>query len=179
MPAFSATFGAYNVQGSFNQWFVTNITSNGIPAWMPSARVVFDWSKENPLISGHSGHAFSLNHLPDTEILVTQGKAVDNGTAGTFKAGQVEVGCWVDKQYAGNSVNLRLRQMRDMVSRILQQNNSFQLTNIYASTATAPPTTALVRLNGIEFQPPQADSFNPDIWRVRGIVNYSWVERNG
>lgn len=177
--AFSATYGAYNVQAAFNQWFVNYITSNGIPSWMPSARVVFDWGKERPLISGYSGHAFSLNHLNDIEVMMTQGKRVDNGTAGTFKAGQVEIGCWVDKQYAGNQLTPRLRTMRDMCSRIFQQHNSILLTNIYASTGNAASVPALVRLDGIEFQPPQADGINPDIWRVRGVLGLSWVERDG
>lgn len=181
MPAFSATYGAYNVQASLNQWFVKNITANGVPAWMPSAQVKFDWSKEKPLFSGYSGSVFTLVHLTDTEVGRTQGKRADNGTAATLKAGQMDISCWVDKQASPNTTMARLRIMRDMVSRILQQQNEVMLTNVYGSTGNAPGVTALVRFDtdGPEFQPPQTDAINPDVWRIRGVVGYEWWERDG
>lgn len=179
MPVFSGVYGAYGAQGSFNQWFVRTITANGIPSWMPSARVVFDWGIEKPLISGYSGHAFSLNHLGDVEMMGFEGKRADNGTAGQIRHGQVEVNCWVSKSIAQQSHNARLRQMRDMVSRIFTQTVSVPMVDLNASTGTAPSATARLLLDKIEFQSPQADNVNPDIWRIRGVGGYTWIERNG
>lgn len=178
MSTFSAVYGAYNVQGSFNQWLYKNITAYGAPAWMPSARVVYDWGVEKPLISGYSGHAFSVNHLGDLETTQFQGETVDNGSAGNMRRGQVEVNCWVSKQAAGNQHMARLRQMRDMVSR-LAHNKTFPIANLYASTATAPGATARGVIEGVEFNNPQGDPINPDMWRTRAVIGYSWLERDG
>jgi hypothetical protein len=177
MP-FSAVFGAYNVQATINQWFYTNITSRGNPAWMPSARVVYDWGVEKPLISGYSGHAFSINHLNDRETQSFQGMRVDNGTAGSMRQGQFEINCWIDRRVASAQYMNRLRQMRDMVSRLFQ-NELVPLVNVYASTTNAPSATARLVLGSPEFQYPASDPVDPDLWRIRGVATYTWNERDG
>lgn len=177
MPVFSALFGEYNVAASFNNWFYTNITANGTPSWMPSARVVFDWGKDNPLISGYSGHAFSLNHLGNIEVMNFQGKTVDNDSAGNMRQGQVEISTWVSRQQAGNSYMARLRQMRDMVATLFLQYNTVPIVNTYASVVTSPSATGRMILDNIDFTNPQADPVNPDIWRIRGLAQYRWTER--
>lgn len=177
MPTFSAVYGAYSVQGSYNQWFVKNITANGTPGWMPSARVIFDWGKERPVISGYSGHAFSIAHLNDRVIQNYQGMTVDNGSAGQLREGQVEINCWVSRSIAGEAYMARLREMRDMVEKIFLQNDWVILANLYAATAGTASSTARMMINAPEFQPPQADPINADIFRIRGVADYSWISR--
>jgi hypothetical protein len=177
MGGFSAVYGAYNVQGSINQWFARNITASGNPVWMPSARVIFDWGKDRPIISGHSGHAFTVFHLPDRQRQSFQGARVDNGSAGSIRAGAVDISCWVSREIAGEAYMARVRQMGDMVGSLWQANQTFAYANLYAATAGTASATARIVLEDIEFQPPQQDGPNPDLWRVRAIAGYSWVRR--
>lgn len=177
MGGFSAVYGAYNVQGSFGQWFAKNITANGMPLWMPSARVLFDWGKERPLISGYSGHAFTVSHLPDRVTQSYQGRRADNGSAGETRAGLVDVSCWVSKSIAGEATNARLRQMRDMVEDLFLTNTNIAYANLYAATAGTASATARMNLLGVEFEPPQGEPPNFDIWRIRGVAGYEWVNR--
>lgn len=177
MPVFSANYGEYNVAGSFNQFFVNQITAFGVPAWMPSARVVFDWGTESPLISGYSGHAFSVAHLENVNAASYEGKVVDNGSAGEMRRAQVEINCWVSRQIAGNNHIARLRQMRDMVNVLFLKNNWFNIYDVASATANPPSVTARAALDNIDFTNPQADPINPDIFRVRGVAGYFWTER--
>lgn len=177
MGGFSAVYGAYNVQGSLNQWFVKNITAQGTPLWMPSARVLFDWGKDRPIISGYSGHAFTLSHMPDRVRESYQGARVDNGSAGATRAGMVDISCWVSRQIAGEAYMARLRQMRDMVDSMWQSTQTLAYANIYAATAGTASATARMILEEIEFQPEQMDGHNADLYRIRAVANYSWVRR--
>lgn len=177
MP-FDYPFGSYNVQSTVNRWFVTNITAFGTPSWMPSARVVFNWGVEQPLFSGYSGTVFSLNHLGTQDIQDYQGRTVDNGSAGVTKAGQVEINCWINKSIAGPQYYSRLVTMADMVSRLFTVYNVIPLLNVQASVANPPSATGRVAfVTPVDYQQPQADSVNPDVWRIRAIAPYQWTER--
>ena len=177
MPGFSASHGDFNVQGSLNEWFRVNLTANGLPTWMPSARVVFDWGVEHPLISGHSGHAFSVTHGDSRPVQTYQGNRVDGGSAGHTRQGTVEVNCWVSKQAAGNQYSLRLRQATDMVKYLFNSATEILLRDIYGATANPASLTAVVRLERPEVLAVAPDS-NPDIQRTRIRVPYSWVDRS-
>lgn len=176
MP-FNYPFGAYNVESTINQWFVTNITGAGVPSWMPSARVVFNWGTESPLFSGYNGTVFSLTHYGQRDIANYQGGTVDNGSAGVSKAGQVEINCWISKQVAGPQYYSRLQLMSDMVSRLFTVYKTIPLMNVAASVMTAPSATGRVVLTDVEYQQPQADSVNPDVWRIRAVAGYWYTER--
>lgn len=174
---FSYPFGASNVQSTVNQWFVTNVTGAGSPSWMPSARVVFNWGVETPLFSGYSGAVFSIGHYGQRDIANYQGKTVDNGSAGVTKAGQMEINCWINKGLAGQSYYSRLLTMGDMVSRLFTVYNTIPLMDVGASVMTAPSATGRVVLTDVEYQQPQVDSVNPDVWRIRAVAGYWWTER--
>lgn len=175
--SFIYPFGAYNVQSTVNQWFVTQLTAAGVPSWMPSARVVFNYGKENPLFSGYSGTVFSVTHYGYRDIANYQGRTVDNGSAGVAKAGTFEINCWINKQQAGSAYTMRLQTMADMVSRLFTIHNVIPLMHVASNTLTAPSATGRVVIGDIEFQQPQADSVNPDVWRIRAVAGYNWTER--
>jgi len=177
MP-FSALWGAYDVEGSVNEFFRVNITARGIPAWMPSARVLYNLGTEGLILSGYSGHAFTVSHLGSQPIAQYQGGRVDAGSGGYTRQGAVQIDCWASKTYAGESFAARLRNMRDMVAQVIGSGQSLLILNAYTSTATPINTTAIVRI-----QPPTFDGItvdrNPDYIRIRSVATYRWVERNG
>ena len=176
MPGFSAGAGTYNVEGTVNEFFRVNLTANGIPTWMPSARIVYDWGVEHPLISGHSGHAFSLVHGDSRVVQEYEGNRADNGSAGHTREGIAEVNVWISKQAAGHAYTQRLRQATDMVLDLFTSGISTGLGDIYGSTATPANLTALVRFGRPEMIAVAPDP-NPDIMRTRIRIPYRWVMR--
>lgn len=177
MP-FSHPYGAYNVEGSFNGWVLTNLTGAGVPSWMPSARLLFDWPEQS-LVSGYSGHAFTVTHLGAPEVVERyQGRVVMGGSAGQKMMNLAEINCWVSKQQAGGSYMQRLRQMGDMVEYLFTSGREVEIKNLYTSTANATGIKALVRLSPAQGQTiTNPDPQNPDLFRRRYTVAYSWVER--
>lgn len=169
-------FGSYNVEGSINEFFRTNITAAGLPSWMPSARMVFNYP-EQPLISGYSGHAFSVTHVGSVIVERFQGRGVDSGL-GHKRRGTLDFSCWVSKQAAGRDYALRLAHMRDMAMYMTVSAREVTLRNILSSTSTPPTLTAIARLEPIEWlEPMLPDAANPDLIRARGLVRYDWIER--
>lgn len=144
---------------------------------MPSARVVFDWGKERPLISGYSGHAFSVAHLPDRTIERYQGGRADNGSAGELRGGMVDISCWISRAIVGEAYQARLRIMQDMVQTMWDMNQTFAYANIYAATAGTASATGRLVFGPIEFQPSQQDGANHDLFRIRGVAEYQWIRR--
>jgi hypothetical protein len=175
--AFSAQYGDYNVQASFNNWFVTRVTANGTPAWMPSARVVFDYGTEKPLFSGYSGHAFSVTHFESNVMEPYQGRNVDNGSLGHTRRGMVEIDVWINKNVAGSLSVARMRQACDMVSRLLTSARSVPISDFYSSTANPPSLSASIRLHEFSMTNPIPD-VNPDVIRTRFVIPYTWVYRS-
>lgn len=173
---FTHAYGAYNVNASLNTWFQANITAAGLPAWMPSARVVFDYGQETPIISGYSGHAFSVAHLGADVAEQYQGRNSLGGSAGQRMAGIMEVNCWVSKQAAGNAYTQRLRHLGDMVTTLVTQTKAVRLTNYYTSTAAPSALPVLVRLENWE-EVAVGEDPNPDIRRKRFLIDYSWLDR--
>ncbi|KKK68486.1 hypothetical protein LCGC14_2943550 [marine sediment metagenome] len=173
--AFEHPYGSYNVQGSLNEWFRVNVTGNGIPAWMPSAFIHYDFP-ETGLISGHSGHAFSLTHQGADPIQQYQGRIVGDGQRGTLMESTLEVNCWLSREKAGGAYTHRLRHMGDMVSYIFQSARDVPLTNVYGSTTDPENVTALIRIKPANEQPVLPDP-NPDIVRRRFLIDYRWLER--
>jgi hypothetical protein len=174
--AFSHPYGAYSVEGTLNKWFQTNLTAPGVPAWMPSAQVRFDWP-ERPLFSGYSGHVFTVTHLGAPEVMTEyQGRNTVGGSAGTMMTNLIEVDCWVNKAQAGEQYPLRLRQMGDMVTRLFGSTVNVQLTNIYTGTGIPTAIGALIRVRPAQGQVVAPDP-NPDIRRRRFVASYFWLER--
>ena len=174
--AFSHTYGQYNVETTVNRWIDTNLTAQGIPAWMPSARVLFNYP-ETRLISGHSGHAFTVSHLGSETIESYQGRNVDN-RLGVTKAGIVEVNVWVSKSAAGGRVMQWSKQAGDMVSYLFTSGRETEIVDAYGSVSSPTGVGAIVRFH----TPEQAgvsnpDPDNPDLIRRRYLLRYQWIER--
>lgn len=173
--AFEHKFGVYNVEGTLNNWVNTNLTGAGVPAWMPSARVVFDYP-ESKLIDGHSGHAFSVTHLGAEVIGRYEGNNTVGGSAGQMMQGIMEVNAWMSKQQAGAAWPARLRQMGDMVGYLFTSGQQVEITNLYTSTAAPSGVGGLINVGQAE-EAAVAPDPNPDIMRRRYLVRYRWVER--
>lgn len=178
MANFSARWGAYDSEGSINTFVYTHITANGLPAWMPSARVLYTLGTEGLVLSGYSGHAFTVSHLGSQIQQQFEGGAVDNGQGGYIRQGSVQIDCWASKTYAGEAFASRIRVMRDMVSQMIGSGTAVLILNAYASTATPPSVTAIVRIQPMVFDGVTVDR-NPDFIRIRGVSPYTFTERNG
>ena len=176
--SFSHPYGSYNVEGSFNDWVRVNLTAAGLPTWMPSARLLFDWP-ESYLISGHSGHAFTVTHLGKPETIQRyQGRNTISGSAGQTVMNLAQVDGWISKQQAGAAYNQRLRQMGGMIEYLFTSGREIEIKNLYTSTAAPSGIKALIRLNPAQGQTiPNPDPINPDYFRVRYLVSYNWLER--
>jgi len=172
--AFSHPYGKANVQASINDWFNTNITGAGLPAWMSSARVRYDWP-DSDLISAN-GHTFSVVHLGADVAQTYQGRTVAAGQNGQTMRGLLEVDCWLSERQASASAQIRLNQMGDMVTYLFTSGRQVPIKNLYASMTSPPTLSAIVRVGMAEEQTVQPDP-NPDIRRKRYLVDYTWVER--
>lgn len=174
--SFEHAHGKYNVEGTLNNWFATNIAGAGLPPWMPSARCVYNWPQKD-LISGYSGHAFALNHLGAMSVQQYEGRNTIGGSAGETRQGLWEINCWVSRQVAGERYTERLRHMGDMVTNLfMSARYGVEITNLYTSTAAPSGIGALVRLYDVEEMATLPDP-NPDMMRRRFLVRYRWLER--
>jgi hypothetical protein len=173
--SFSHPFGEHNVRGTLNNWFAAQITASGQPAWMPSARVLFN-RPERGLISGYSGHAFTVEHTDTTPIAQYEGRNTIGGSAGEMRQGLMLINCWVSREQAPADYMRRVQQMGDMVSYLYQHTKAVELLNTYTSTAAPSGMGALVRLSNLEGQTPMPDP-NPDLVRRRYLIRYIWTER--
>jgi len=180
---FSHSYGEHNAEGTFNSWLNTNLTGAGVPWWMPSARVVFDYP-ETELIGGYSGAAFSVTHLGSDVAQTYQGRNTLGGSAGHTREGLADVSCWISRseemvgkvgryQYAR-----RLRTMADMVTYLCASARDTELLDVYSGTAAPTGIGALVRIGAAnEAAVANPDPANPDLFRRRFLVSYRWVER--
>lgn len=174
MPAFSGHVGAaFNVEGSFNGWFADHITANGLPAWMPSAVVNFEYP-DKPL----TYPSWSVTHLGSQSVEVANGRHLDPGFVGAKRVELVEIDCWVSYQASSGRSDMYISQMRDMAGRVFANGPSIPILDVYGSTGNPAPTA-----NGtiIRTQPMQdagrVPDPNPDVIRRRMTVQASWLER--
>jgi hypothetical protein len=174
--AFSHVYGAYNAEGSVNEWFQTNLTAWGVPSWMPSARVLFDVPRD-ALHSGYSGHAFSVIHLGEPEVLETyQGRHTIGGSAGQRVGNLMRVDCWGSRAVMGESYPMKMRQMADMVTYLFSSGREVVIKNLYTGAQAPSGIGALVRLSPAEGVSVAPDP-NPDVVRRSFLARYWWIER--
>lgn len=174
--AFSHVYGQYNIETTINRWFEANITAHGLPAWMPSARVLFNFP-ESELIDGYSGHAFTVTHLGAETIENYQGRNTDD-RLGVSKQGIVEANVWVSKAAAGGSVVQWSKQAGDMVSHLFTSARDTEIVDAYGDNANPTGVGAILRFHTPEQAPVASpDSENPDLFRRRYLLRYQWIER--
>lgn len=167
MTAFTHTYGQYAAIGSFNTWFATNLAVSK-PSWMTSVTVNFDYPR-TPLVYP----SFSVTHFSGSEMQVAAGGHVDTGYKGVKQIHVCEVSCWVTQNDNANWQR-DIRQMTDMVTKLLRGNRSISILDLYASGAA---TGAILRVQEVRETEVAPDAANPNTKRARFIVTLEWIER--
>src|SRR3989337_686952 len=103
MPFTAHPGSFYNVAGSFNDFFADQVTANGLPAFMPSSVVNYDYPRQ-PL----TYPSFSVTHLGQETREIAQGRNLDPGWRGAEQIGVAEISCWESYQRASGE------QMRNL-----------------------------------------------------------------
>lgn len=161
----------YNVAGSFDNFFATQLTAKGIPDWMPSAVVNYDFPQK-PL----TFPSFSVTHLGTEPREVAQGRHLDPGWKGVEQIGLADIRCWESVRRANGAQGRNLRQMRDMVGRIFATGAVTQILDVYGTTAAPTGNGTIVRMGPAREVGVGPDP-NTDITAVRMLVEYRWLER--
>lgn len=183
MATFAHNFGAYSIEGSINYFIKNNLLTNQ-PVWMnsqqgtvPPKTINFDFP-EQPL----NFPSFSVTHLGSEEMPAKtfQGDRADGANKGTMRFGMCEIDCWVDAggNASQNQWMMHLRQMRDMVFKLFEQNRAIPVYDFTVPTAPAG-TQTIVRVmadRGIREAAAPLDP-NPSVRRKRILITYHWVER--
>lgn len=171
MP-FTAHPGAlYNVVGSINDFFATQVTAKGLPAFMPSAVVNFDFPQA-PL----TFPSFSVNHLGTELAEAYQGYNLDGGWRGQMRLGIAEINVWESYSRASGQHQRNLQIMRDMAARVFATGAAIAVLDVYGTTANPTGNGTIVRCEPVTDSPGTQDP-NPDVLRMRMTVNYRWLER--
>lgn len=161
----------FNVVGSFNDFFTTQLTAKGLPAWLASAQVMHDWPQEPlPL------PVWSVVHLGSEPVEVAQGRNLDPGWRGAQRVGLAEIDCWLSYASAQPNGPGYLRQMRDMAARVFATGASFPILDLYGTTGNPTGNGTIVRVDPVRGVPAPADT-NADVMRARLLVTYRWLER--
>jgi hypothetical protein len=172
MPVFAGHPGAaFNVEGSFNDYFARFITAQGLPAFMPSAVVNYEYP-DKPL----TYPSFSVTHLGSQPQEIAQGRHLDNGWVGARRMGLVEIDVWASDQAASGQGDLQVSQMRDMVARVFANGPSIPITDVYGSTAAPTSNGTIIRTSPVQDGARVPDP-NKDVFRRRMIVPIHWEER--
>lgn len=170
--AFTAHPGAiFNVEGSFNNFFKTYLTAQGIPAWLPSAVVNFDYPNR-PL----TFPSWSVTHLGASPVEIAEGRILDPGWRGAMQIGVAQIDCWESQQRASGQDYMHIRQMRDMAARVFATGAAISILDIYGSTANPTANGTIIRASPVSDTLIPTDP-NPDIVRRRLTVTYRWLER--
>lgn len=162
---------AYNVEGSFNDFFATQLTAKGIPSWLPSAVVGYDWP-DKPV----TYPMWSVTHLGSIPQEIAQGRTLDPGWRGARRVGLAEIDCWCSFQWGSASADAQIAQMRDMASRVFATGASFPIKDLYGTLNNPTGNGTIVRAKPVEDAGRIVDP-NPDIVRRKLTVQYSWLER--
>ena len=171
MP-FTAHYGAaYNVEGSFNNFFRRNLTGAGLPTWMSSAVINYDYPRK-PL----TFPSFSVTHIGATPFAIAEGNVLDAGYRGVRQVGLAEIDAWESITRDPTGYQRNIRQMRDMVARIFATGAAIDILDVYGTTASPTAIGALIRARPAETIEAPPDP-NPDIVRIRMLITYNWLER--
>lgn len=176
MASFSWDRSRFNAEGSFNRWLRLNVTANGWPAaatfgGFTAFSVAFDYP-DVPL----EFPSIAVSHLGG----VTQpfGQLHVGGPTGVTGYRQhmlTDVSIWASGQ-GNNPWQSQLRQMGDMVRRLVGRATAFPLLNIYG--ATANPTGIGICRFGPNDRIRDADApmeLSPNVHRSRLLVSWYYL----
>jgi hypothetical protein len=171
MTAFTHTYGEHAAITSINKWFSDNIGTSK-PSWMTSATVNFDYPRI-PLVYP----SFSVTHFGGADFSVAEGDYVETASGtryrGVKRLSTCEVSCWVTRLDNPNWQR-DVRQMADMVSKLLHGTRSIPMVDAYASLAALG---TIVRVTNVERTNVAPDQGNANVERARFVVTYTWIER--
>lgn len=170
--AFTAHPGAqYNVAGSFNDFFARQLTAAGLPDWMPTAVVNYDYPQK-PL----TFPSFSVTHLPSTPREMAQGRHLDPGWKGAEQIGLADIRAWESLRRASGAHGRNLAVMRDMVARVFATGAATPILDVYGSLAAPTGNGTIIRMSPVR-EVGQGPDPNPDITSRRFLVEYRYLER--
>lgn len=170
--AFTAHPGAfYNVAGSFDNFFRVQLTAAGLPDWLPSAVVNYDFPQQ-PL----TFPSWSVTHLGPEPREIAQGRNLDPGWKGVEQIGLADVRCWESVRRANGAHGRNLRQMRDMAARVFATGAAIPILDVYGTTANPTGNGTIIRANPAREVQLGTDP-NPDVTAVRLLVEYRYLER--
>ena len=171
MPYTAQIGGALNVEGSFNDFFIKQITAKGLPAFIPSSVVNTDY----PVVP-LTYPSFSIIHLGSTPQQIAEGQNLDDGWRGVRQNGLAEIDCWESYQRASGNHIYNIRIMRDMAARVFATGAAIPILDVYGSTAAPTSNGTIIRAMAAQSFPVAPDP-NPDVVRARLVVEYNWLER--
>lgn len=167
------TSTSYNVEASLNEWLRAALTAFTRPSWLTSMpAIVYDAPQETAVMP-----CFSFMHIP-VAILTNayQGRNVGDGLKGGKSMGMMDVSCWVSRSKSPHYA-AQLRTMADMVQSAVIADTAVVVMD-YATSQTAPSSAGYkVDLGDITVTPTQPDP-NPDVERIRILIDYSYVFRS-
>lgn len=171
--AFSWDRGQFNTRGSFNRWFRVNVTANGWPtAYHPAG---FDVNFEYPDVPLRFP-SISVTHMGGAAEMVAQGHHLGGPTplSGQRQHELTDISIWASGQ--ANSPWVRdLMQSRDLVAHLFTNTLSFDLLNVYATTAVADLTAiGIARIDSWGDAPAPLEA-SPNIHRQRMLVRWSYM----
>ena len=178
--AYTAQPGAaFNVEGSFNNFFQTQLTAKGTPDFMtasqaapfPTALVNFEYPQQ-PL----TYPTFSVTHLGNEPLQEVQGRNLDNGFRGAQRIGLAQIDCWESYSRASGNHMMNLQQMRDMAARVFATGAAIPVLDIYGTTASPTANGQIIRALPVREMSVGQDP-NPDVLRKRLLVSFTWWER--
>lgn len=161
-----------NVEGSFNDFFQKQVTAKGLPAFMTSAVVNFDYPRQ-PL----TYPSFSVVHLGAVRGQTFEGHIVDDGWRGAEMIGLAQIDVWESYNRASGNDKYNIRVMADMASRVFATGASIPILDVHATTANPNQISGtIIRASQAENNGLITDP-NPDITRMSLMVQYRWIAR--
>ena len=164
--------GVLNVEGSFNDFFITQLTAKGVPSFLSTAPTI---NLDYPVIP-LTYPSFSITQLGSQPIEVAQGRNLDPGWKGAQQVGLAQIDCWESYQRASGNHIYNIRVMRDMAARVFATGAAIPILDVYGTTGTPTANGTLIRAMPAESFPVGPDP-NPDVIRARLTVQYNWLER--
>lgn len=186
----------FNAEATLNAWMQAALEAVTLPSHLdPLPALVFTVPQTTAIMP-----CFSLIHIPVDAVSPWQGRRAGEGK-GLRTRGILDVSCWVSRSASANWL-MQLRTMRDMVLSavagdvvvIIDDYAGFP-PNTVAPAITADAllgvqitgddgtwsddvaaTTYKINIDGAALTPTEADT-NPDVERLRVLIDYSFVFR--
>jgi hypothetical protein len=162
-----------NVEGSLNNWFVTQLAAFSKPSYFTSYATYFYWP-ENEL----TYPSFSFSHIPVLSRQRWQGNVETASSSAVESHGLLEINCWVNREQLNSGQEIWipiLQTMQGFVEQVYNQSSQIVIQD-YVNPSNPVATTYLVRLGDLT-KPVLLPDANPAIKRRRLLIDYWWILR--